>query len=117
MTRNRDGSRRLGRLLDALEEATLLASDEKILQETRAAKVAATEVRDLVKGQMLLCNDVVPREPAGRRRLLENLLLARPSLASAMRVSFTGSNAATDEEVEEIIESLIRRGLIKNKKG
>jgi hypothetical protein len=115
MTGKLRSRRSIERVLNAMEESILGASDEEILDETRAANAAAGEVRALIKQQIQLRNEMVPREPGARRRLLQSLLRTRPSLASTMRVSFSDTNTPSDDEVDEIIRVLIRRGVIKNK--
>jgi hypothetical protein len=105
----------IDRVLSEIEEAILRASDTEILEDAGPGTRAADEVRTLIARQIQHRNHSVPRDPASRRRLLQNLLLSRPALGASMRVSFSDGRSPSDEQVDELIEALVREGVIGQK--
>lgn len=116
MTIKRATHSTLDRVLSALEKEILRASDEEILQETKGAKQQAQRVRALVSHQISLRSQPVPQEPRARRHLVAELIRARPSLAPALSATFSGRNAPSDKEVDELIQKLLKRGVLRDKK-
>jgi len=116
MTNKRIKRSTIDRVLSAIERDILYASDDEILQETTGAQQQAHRVRTLIERQIQVRTRVVPREPAARRRLLAELLRTRPTLASAMSATFSDAQTPTDDEVDELIETLLRRGVLNPKR-
>jgi hypothetical protein len=115
MTHIRPRRVRIDLVLSEIEDNILAASDDEILKEAGTRTRAVDEVRALIERQLQDRTRPVPREPAARRQLLADLLRARPALASTMSVSFSGGNTPSDDEVDELIDALLRRGVIKQK--
>ena len=115
MTNKRITRRGVDRVLSAIEEDILRASDAEILQETHNAHRQANGVRALVERQIQARTQAVPREPAARRQLLAELLRARPTLAPEMSATFNGGQTPSDNEVDEVISLLLRRGVLNPK--
>lgn len=116
MTHKRVTHRTIDRVLSAIEEDMLCASDDEILRETKGGEQHARRVRGLIERQIQVRTDAVPREPAARRRLLAELLRARPALAPTLSATFSSRKTPSDDEVDETIETLLKHGVLKPKK-
>lgn len=105
-------SQRIERVLDAIEDDILRADDREILQEADVARDSAERVRVLIQRQIRLRTSTVPREVGARRRLLAELLRARPVLAETIGAAFYADATPSDGEVDELIEALLQRGVL-----
>jgi hypothetical protein len=109
----RPNFRQIDRLLSAFEEDILNASDEEIVGDIVESDETVKRVRALIARQTRIHARVIPREPTARRRLLAELLRVEPSLAPSMSATFSGGRTPSDDEVDELIEALLRRGVLK----
>lgn len=116
MTRKSISRSAVERVLETVERSIMQASDAELLQEHSDAREQAQQVRALIARQIELRARAVPREPVARRRLLADLLQVRPTLAPTMSATFAGGRTPTDDEVDELIEALLRRGVLSSKR-
>jgi hypothetical protein len=116
MTHKRVTYRTIDRVLSAIEKDILCAGDDEIVQESKGAEQHVRRVRALIERQIQVRTRTVPRQPAARRRLLAELLRARPTLAPTLGATFSTRKIPSDDEVDEIFETLLRHGVLKPKK-
>lgn len=116
----------LDTLLTACEDAVLATSDREILAERVAdadvttsdfiaaalASRGATALPPLVERRPSRGTTVrraIPRDAAGRRRLLGRLIATRPGLPAHISMAFK-SREPDDAEVAEMLDELLRDG-------
>lgn len=113
--------KRLDAVLSNCEDALLLASDEEVLVggdaeigETAAfiqARLAQYRSLSPLPPAMAMRRGSVraniPRDAAGRRRLLGRLIASRPELPARISMAFK-SREPRDEEVAEMLNELLR---------
>ena len=116
----------LDMLLTAYEDAVLAASDREILADRVGAADAATS--DFIAAALAsrratalpplverrpargaTVRRVIPRDAAGRRRLLGRLIATRPGLPTHISMAFK-SREPDDAEVAEMLDELLRDG-------
>lgn len=113
-------------LLTACEDTVLAASDREILSErgddadtaTADFIAAALASRSSIalpplvqrrRARSATVGRVIPRDAAGRRRLLGRLIATRPGLPAHISMAFK-SREPDDAEVAEILDELLRDG-------
>jgi hypothetical protein len=116
MTQKRIAHRSLDRVLSAIEEDLLHAGDSEILHEADDARQRVREVRALIDQQLGARSRAVPRGLTARRRLLAEILRARPTLSPAMSATFSDGKKPSGDEVDELIETLLRMGVLHDKR-
>ena len=137
MSRRNEMTVRLDKTLSALEHLFLEASDKEILEIDRGGKVAVSDVRTLVAHQVAkhkqslkweaktnTKRDVgvgvkdaprVPIDVAGRLNMLRKLIANRTDLTPRLSSVFSGGRKPSDDEVNDLLEELIRNGIIKGR--
>lgn len=114
MTPRRNIDKAIDSIISGLEEEILHASDDEILEDTGDARHAAAEVRTLIDQQIRARSHGVPNGLTARRSLLAEILRARPSLAPAMSATFSDGRNPSEDEVNDLIETLLRIGVLHN---
>lgn len=109
-------SERLERLLEALEERVLKASDREILADPASPEIAIREVKALIRGHL----PQVPRAPTlpadanARLALLQSILAASAKVPSGLRMALSDGRLPSEKEVEQLLRELIQLGVLDN---
>lgn len=136
MSRRNEMTDRLDKTLSALEHLFLDATDTEIVAMGRGGKVAVSDIRALVAQQVakhkqslmreaksdrkrivgvgVKDTSKVPIDVAGRLNLLSRLIATRSDLAPRLSSVFSGGRKPSDDEVNDLLEELIRHGILKD---
>ena len=128
---------RLDSLLSGLEKIVLESRGEEILVTEKVPSVAA-DVRALIEQQIHRHGEsmnstakesrkrvgkidvkpalTVPRDIAGRLKLLRKLLTTRPDLPMRVSSAFSGGRKLSNREVNELTEELLRLGMLRTRR-
>lgn len=133
MTSSRSAVRKLDRVLSALENSLLSASDEDIVSSARDSSAVA-EARAIIRPHLkdvgLESTSEVkhqpkkkvksvpsgPRELASRLKLLQTLLRSRPELSPTISAVFSGGRKPSKRLVDQVTKELVRLGVLKDDK-
>lgn len=136
MSRHNEMTVRLDKTLSALEHLFLDATDTEIIAMGRGGKVTTSEVRALIAQQVanhkqslkLEANtdrkrivgegvkdaSKVPFDVASRLNLLKRLLATHTDLSPRLSSVFSGGRKPSDDEINDLLEELIRHGILKD---
>ncbi len=137
MNRHTERTDRLDNMLSAIEKLYLEAGNNEILDVVSGENSAVSEVRALIDqqvakhkqslkplvkvgGKKLVGADVIgssriPSDIAGRLKLLRRLVATRSDVPPRMISVFSGEREPSDDEVNELMNDLIRLGIIKER--
>lgn len=137
MSRRNEMTVRLDKTLSVLENLFLDATDKEILAMDRGGKIVVSDVRTLVAHQVakhkqslkreaktarkriigvgVKAASRVPIDVAGRMNLLRRLIATRTDLTPRLSSVFSGGREPSEDEVNELLEELIRLGMIKGR--
>jgi hypothetical protein len=115
----KSASERLERLIEALEERVLKASDREVMADPVSPEIAIREVKALVKAHLRK----IPRTPAlptdanARLALLQSVLAASTKVPSGLRMALSGRHSPSEKEVEDLLRELIQLGVLDDGKS
>ena len=116
---SKPASERLERLLEALEERVLKASDREILADHASPETGIRSVRELIQGHLRQSSrtTALPPEASARLALLQSLLSANSKVPSGLRMALSGGRSPSEKEVEDLLRELIQLGLLDSSKS
>lgn len=107
---------RLDLLLTAMEDDILATDDRELLASDDASQVSIEETRSLVHRALQAATRRVPADFRGRLEFIRSLLRSQPDLPVALSASFTFGQTPSEAEVNELIEDLVRSGIVDHSK-
>ncbi len=116
---SKPASDRLERLLEALEERVLNASDRAILADPGSPEIEIREVKALIQSHL----PQIPRAPTlpadanARLALLQSILAASTKVPSGLRMALSGGRPPSEKEVEDLLRELIQLGILDDGKS
>lgn len=116
---SKPASERLERLLEALEERILKASDREILADPASPQYAIRRVREFVQGHLRSTpgTRALPQDATARLALLQSLLSASAKVPSGLRMALSGGRSPSEKEVEDLLRELIQLGVLDDEKS
>lgn len=116
---SKPASERLERLLEALEERILKASDREILADRASPQHALRSVRELVRGHLRDTPRTreLPQDATARLALLQSLLSGSVKVPSGLRMALSGRRSPSEKEVEDLLRQLIQLGVLDDEKS
>ena len=110
----KSANERLEKVLAALEERVLKASDREILADPASSKTAIREVRALVQRHLpqMSSAPALPADANARLALLQSLLAANSKVPSGLRMALSDGRSPSEKEVEDLLRELIQLGLL-----
>jgi hypothetical protein len=137
MSRHNEMTDRLDKTLTVLEDIFLEADDKEILEMSPEWKTLAADVRSLIAQQVDMNKQSLERDTntkskqnaggsvkdasrtpidvAGRLNLLRSLIATRSDLSPRLSSVFSAGRKPSEDEVNELMEELIRLGMIKDR--
>jgi hypothetical protein len=111
---SKPASERLEKLLQALEERILKASDREILADPASPEIAIRDVKALVQGHLrqIPRGPVLPLDANARLALLQSLLSASANVPSGLRMALSDGRSPSEREVEDLLRELIQLGVL-----
>jgi len=110
-------SERLEKLLEALEERVLKASDREILADPASPEIAIREVKTLVQGHLPQVPRTPPPPADARLALLQSILAASAKVPSGLRMALSDGRSPSAKEVEDLLRELIQLGVLDDGKS